>query len=229
MRTWNSFNDWAVRSELHSRTWVARLVRYLVETGLADRETTVLDYGCGAFDLAGGLASHVKRIDGFEPHPASVTHSAARASSLANANIYSDLSSIPRHSYDLVVVNSVIQYMESAAELPAFFDRCGDLLSRNGKRSLLVADIIPVGYSPNRDALAALGVALRHGFFIEMLRHLAKSALNGNGTRLARYDRTTFAALATAHGFRPHFLPENLTPSRSRYTCLLTQIPVNSK
>jgi hypothetical protein len=121
----------------------------------------------------------------------------------------------------VIVVNSVIQYMNSQSELDAFFDLCRSLLRTDGKKSILIADIIPQGYSPYLDALESLRVALNHGFFLEMLLHLIKSAINGHGTRLTRHDQKAFDELARGRGFRPHFLPENLTPSRRRYTCLL--------
>jgi hypothetical protein len=51
---------------------------------------------------------------------------------------------------------------------------------------------------------------------------LARSAMNRNDIRLARYERSAFAKRAAAHGFRSRFLAGNLTPFRRRYTALLT-------
>ena len=102
-------------------------------------------------------------------------------------------------------------------EIDAFFQRTHRLLRHNGY--LLIADIISPDFSAFKDGLNSLKLSLTHGFFIPMTIHLVKS-LKVKNKGLRMYSDQDLENAAADCGFVMEKLPQNLTPSRQRYTCL---------
>jgi hypothetical protein len=216
---WADFNDRNVRSAAHTRAWVTPLLDHLVAARLVDAESTVLDYGCGAFDLGVGLAGRCARVDGFDVHPGARALAGRRAATLPAATIHQHVGDIPDGRYDLVVASSVIQYLDEPA-LDALLARCAAWMTTTARSRLLLADVLPPDYAPYRDALDSIATAARGGFLGNMLGHLARSALHGHATRLQRHAPEALLARLERHGYLGELLPRNLTPSRRRYSIL---------
>src|SRR5688572_27443362 len=102
----------------------------------------VLDYGCGdAFDAA-RVAARVGQLYLFDAVPEVVARLRARFAGHANIAVLDEpqLAALPPASVDLVVVNSVVQYLQRP-ELDAALAAIRRILRGDG--ILIVADVIP--------------------------------------------------------------------------------------
>ena len=87
-----------------------------------------------------------------------------------------DVERLPDASLDLVVANSLLQYL-SADELRGLLRLWRTKLKAGGR--LVLADVIPPDLSPAADAKALLGFAWQGGFCAPPLFGLARTALLG--------------------------------------------------
>lgn len=208
-----------------AKFWNKALIDWAVSFIARHGVRSCLDYGCGYFDFGRALVPYLERVDGYDPHVPSVQ--SARATllpSTKNVSLYSEADRLVPGSYDMIVVNSVIQYFHDEQELAAFFQRSHGLLRHNGH--VLIADIIPPNFSALRDGLNSLRLGLRHSFFLPMVIHLAKS-MKVKDDGLRKYSECALRTAATHCGFGVELLPHNLTPSRERYTCLFHKSALN--
>jgi SAM-dependent methyltransferase len=223
---WLRYHRWNRRDERMAELWVRDLVAYLRGLTWLGPNAAVLDFGCGYFDAGLALAGRVGRVDGMDtdPHAVAVARGRARAAGL-RSRLVTDAADLPACAYDLIFANSVFQYLDGDAgvtETLALFRR---LLRPGGRGVAVLADLIPTRYSKPLDAGRSLWVAALNGVLPAMLVHLWKAARSPGGVRLHQIDPARTAELAAAAGFDCERLPRNLTPSRRRYTCVLTARP----
>lgn len=216
---WVAYNQWNRRDEKMAEVWVRPLIQWLVASGLARRDATVLDFGCGYLDAGLGIAPHVAKVDGFDINPQAADVAAQRARALKDATIFRELARIPAGAYDVVVVNSVIQYLETEAALGQTLKTLRGFLKPNGE--VVISDVLPRAYSAPKDAVRSLVVATREGVLPAMVRHLWKAATKPGGLALLMLDPPELARLAGEAGFAAELLDLNLTPSRQRYSVRL--------
>lgn len=218
---WVSYHTWNRRSERMAELWtrgVVGHVRAVLPAGAA-----VLDFGCGFFDVGLAIADRAGRVDGIDPDPHAAGTARARVAAAGlNGSVFDAADDVPVGSYDLIVANSVLQYLADEATLAVTLARFRDWLRPGGQGTVVVADLIPERYSKWLDAGRSLAVSARHGVLTAMTAYLAKAALNAGGGKLLRVAPGRFAELAEAAGFACERLPRNLTPSRQRYSCVLT-------
>src|SRR5205807_5254209 len=86
-----------------------------------------------------------------------------------------DVEKLPDRNLDLIVANSVVQYL-TAAELDRLLALWRRLLADGG--TLIVADVIPPDVGAASDVVALLRYAARHGFLIAALAGLVRTALS---------------------------------------------------
>jgi SAM-dependent methyltransferase len=216
---WLRYHRWNRRDERMAELWARDVVAYLRACPWLGPGAAVLDFGCGYFDAGLALAGSVGRVDGIDTDPHAVA--VARARAPGGSTIAGDAAELPVAAYDLILANSVFQYLDGdagVADTLALFRR---LLRPGGPGVVVLADLIPTRYSKALDAGRSLWVAARHGVLPAMLVHLWKAARNPAGVRLHQIDPPRTAELAAAAGFACEILPTNLTPSRRRYTCVL--------
>jgi SAM-dependent methyltransferase len=218
---WQEYNRWNRRHEAMAELWVRDLIRYLTDLPWLNSHHRILDYGCGYFDLGMALAPRVGRIDGYDPHPPTLALAKSRASVLPNVSLHETLNAIPQGTYDLIVVNSVLQYLPSDEAILELFRQFKTWLREGGPQKVLLCDLIPQDYSAPRDALRSLQVAVQNRLLGPMFVHLWKSARKGKQLQLYKLAPERTEELAREAGFHCERLPGNLTPSRQRYTCLL--------
>ena len=158
---WNSETTIYVNARhtaAHHRQIAEGIVR-----NVPSREARVLDYGCGralSADLVADACSHLYLCDGAESvRTALVEQFGGRSDVTVIAP--DDISGIPDGSIDLLVVNSVVQYL-SMDELRDALKVWRRKLSAGG--TLLLADIIPPGRGAIADAAALLKFAAGNGF-----------------------------------------------------------------
>lgn len=222
---WNQFNTWNCRDAAMAKFWNMALTDWAVSFITRHNVRSCLDYGCGYFDFGRALIPYLERVDGYDPHVPSVQIARSTLSpSTVNVSLYTDADRLIGGSYDMIVVNSVIQYFHDEQELVAFFQRSHELLQDNGH--VLIADIIPPNFSAIKDGLNSLSLSLRHSFFMPMVIHLAKS-MKVKDLGLRKYSDQDMRTAATHCGFTVERLPCNLTPSRERYTCLFRKSVVS--
>jgi SAM-dependent methyltransferase len=121
-------------------------------------------------------------------------------------------------SFDLIVMNSVAQYL-SAEELDRALALFRRLLRPAGR--LVLGDVIPPSVSPVADALALLRFAAANGFFLAALGGLARTAFSDYRKLraklgLAFYDEPAMLERLTAAGFTAARAPVNIGHNPAR-------------
>jgi len=185
-------------------------------------QARVLDFGCGESthaDLVADVATELTLCDA----AASVReHLAQRFAGNRKIKVLSpdEVERLPSGAFELIVVNSVAQYL-TAAELDRWLANWRRLLAPGG--ALVVADVIRPDASPFGDAMALLRYAAANGFVIAALWGVAKTAFSSYRNVRARlgiatYDEPTIMAKVAAQGFAVERLPFNLEHNPSRMT-----------
>lgn len=98
-RSWRSFHNRNPRDRSIAELWVRDLAAYLRELPWLDSTRSVLDFGCGFFDLGLAIAGHIGRVDGIDISPHAVEISRARTRHLAHTAVYSDARQLPADTY----------------------------------------------------------------------------------------------------------------------------------
>jgi SAM-dependent methyltransferase len=176
-------------------------------------DAVVLDHGCGEALDAGRVAGNCGKLYLCEAAPSVRDKLRAMLGGKANVAVVSpeEVEALPDATLDLVVANSLIQYL-SRDELVALLATWRGKLKPGGK--LVVADIIPPDVSPLTDASQLLAFAWRGGFLTAALAGLVRTAFSDYRKLRAQYGLSTYrideiAGLITAAGF------EDATPAKN--------------
>lgn len=159
-------------AEIHFRTIADDIIGFIPRA-----DAVVIDYSCGEAFSAPRIAAACGKLVLAEPAPGVRTRIAERSSPIPNIDVCSleDLDTNYAGMADLVVMNSVAQYMTSA-ELDAALVRIRALLKPDGL--FVLGDIIRPGTGPVTDATALLRFAARHGFLKDAFVGLIRTALS---------------------------------------------------
>lgn len=185
-------------------------------------DADVLDHGCGEALAADRLAACCGRLDLFDTAPSVRAKLAARFAAVPAIRILDDeaLAAMPEASVDLVVLNSVAQYLDrpQLQRLLAFWHR---ILRPDGR--LVLADIIPPGIGPLTDAAALLRFAGRGGFVGAALVGLARTFLSDyrklrGALGLTTYSEADMLACLAAHGYDARRAAANVGHNGARMT-----------
>jgi SAM-dependent methyltransferase len=194
-------------------------VRNLAATGLLNPAARVLDFGCGFGHVADGLAPRVGELFLWDSSRNMRERAAGATASRRNVRPLdlSGRSAPPGLRFDLILVNSVAQYM-SRADFAAWLRCWREMLSPSGR--IVASDLIPPDCEVSRDVFDLLRFSARRGFFWAALRQAAGELGRYRRTRravpLTRYARGDLEGLARDAGLIVEFLPRNLTPFRDR-------------
>jgi ubiquinone/menaquinone biosynthesis C-methylase UbiE len=179
---------------------------------ISSPDAVVLDYACGEALYAGRVAEACGKLYLAEPAPGVRGRLIARFAPNTKIRVRSldDIRKMAENSVDLVVMNSVAQYM-TPAELDAAFAVVRRLLNLGGR--LVLGDIMRPEVGMPRDVLALLRFALTHGFLKDALIGLLSTALSDyrqlrSRVGLQRYSEAEMIAKLAAAGFtasRAHF------------------------
>jgi ubiquinone/menaquinone biosynthesis C-methylase UbiE len=168
-------------------------------------DAVVLDYACGEALSATKVADACGQLILAEPAPGVRGRLSARFAASAKIRVLSleELRNIEESSVDLVVMNSVAQYMTSA-ELDTAFTVIRRLLKAGGR--LILGDILRPEVGMPRDVLALLSFGARHGFLRDALLGLISTALSDyrqlrTRVGLQRYSEVDMLAKLSACGF----------------------------
>jgi SAM-dependent methyltransferase len=203
--------------DVHYRD-IARKIAALVP----NRAARVLDYGCGEAvhaDLVAAACAELLLCD-----PAQSVRRGVAARFSGNPKIRAiapdDLQQWPDGALDLIVINSVVQYL-TETELDALLTLSRRLLAPDG--TLIVADVIAPGDGLIIDTLALLRYAVANGFLFAAAFGLVRTAFSPYSRlratlKLARYSEADFVAKAAASGLAAERLPDNIGHNAARMT-----------
>jgi SAM-dependent methyltransferase len=192
-------------------------------------DAAVLDYGCGEALSADRVAARCGRLYLCDAAPLVRERLLARFAGDARIAVLApeDAESLPDGSLDLMVANSVIQYL-GLDELRALLRLAR--LKLKGGGSLILADVIPPDVSPLTDASALLSFAWKGGFLGAALVGLARTAVSDyrrlrDELGLAQYDEAEMIEILDEAGLSGERLPWNIGHNPSRMTFRARPLP----
>src|SRR5438132_3617578 len=185
--------------DLHFQIIARDIIGYI-----SSPDSVVLDYACGEALSAAKVADACSKLYLAEPAPGVRGRLIARFAPNTKIRVRSldDLKKM-EDSVDLVVMNSVAQYM-TPGELDSAFAVIRRLLKRGG--GLVLGDILRPEVGMARDVLALLKFASAHGFLKDALYGLASTALSDyrqlrTRVGLQRYGEDEMIEKLAAAGF----------------------------
>ena len=220
--TWREFWDGAHSiyvSDRHRALHYDGIARDIV--ALIDRPGMVaMDYGCGEALSSDRVAAAVDRLLLYDAAPSVREKLRHRFGGLANVAILDEtgLAAVPASACDLIIVNSLLQYL-SIAEFGDLLTFCRERLKPDGR--LVVADVIPPKVGPITDIAALLSFAWRGGFLLAALRGLLATLFSDyrrlrGQLGLTHYAAGEFEALAAGRGFAAVRQSRNIGHNQAR-------------
>jgi SAM-dependent methyltransferase len=195
MRSWVEFwdSEHAIyvsdrHKELHARAVGRDIIRHI-----PFRDALVLDHGCGEANYAAEVAQHCRGLYLCEAAEGVRAGLAYRTWRIPNIQVLDPdgVEALPDRSLDLVVANSLVQYL-TRRELTDLLGLWRRKLKPTGV--LVVADVIPPDMSPLRDAASLLWFSLKGGFLLAAIRGLVQTAFSDYRKVRAELGLTTYAA-----------------------------------
>ena len=185
-------------------------------------DTVVLDYACGEALSAAKVAAACAMLILAEPAPGVRGRLIARFAPNTKIRVRSldDLRNMQERSIDLVVMNSVVQYM-TAEELDAALAVIKRLLKPTGR--LVLGDILRPEIGMPTDVYALLRFAAKHGFLKDALKGLLSTALSDyrqlrSRIGLQRYSEADITARLARVGLSATRAPFNIGHNPWRMT-----------
>jgi SAM-dependent methyltransferase len=192
-------------------------------------EAAVLDYGCGEALSADRVAAKCARLYLCDAAPIVRERLHARFAREARITVLSpeEAEALPDASLDLIVANSVIQYL-SLDELRTLLRLARAKLRPGG--SLVIADVIPPDVGPVADAGALLSFAWKGGFLGAALAGLARTAVSEyrklrEELGVAQYSEADITDILAESGFASERLPANIGHNQARMTFRARPLP----
>jgi ubiquinone/menaquinone biosynthesis C-methylase UbiE len=190
-------------------------------------DAVVLDYACGEALFAGRVADACAKLYLAEPAPGVRGRLIARFAPNTKIRVRSldDVRKMAERSIDLVVINSVAQYM-TPEELDSAFTVIRRLLKPSGR--LVVGDILRPEVGVFRDVIALLRFAATHGFLRDALRGLLSTLLSDYRQLrarigLQRYSEDEMIKKLAVAGFTASLAPANIGHNPWRMTFVARQ------
>jgi SAM-dependent methyltransferase len=221
---WRSFWDSehsiyvnARHKDVHYRDIAEQIAAFVPGT-----DARVLDYGSGDAahaDLVAAAAAEVMLCDAA---PSVRKAMAARFAATPRIKVIApeEVQALPDRRLDLIVTNSVAQYLteDELTRLLALFRR---LLTSDG--TLIFADVIPPDVGALSDVSALLRYAARHGFLIAAVIGLAKTTVSPyrkirSTLGVAQYTESQFMRKLADAGFTAERLARNMEHNPARMT-----------
>jgi ubiquinone/menaquinone biosynthesis C-methylase UbiE len=185
-------------------------------------DAVVLDYACGEALSALKVAEACGQLYLAEPAPGVRGRLIARFAPNTKIRVRSleDVRKMAEHSIDLVVMNSVAQYM-TPEELDSAFATIRRLLKQGGR--LVLGDVLRPEVGMLRDVIALLRFASTHGFLRDALIGLISTALSDyrqlrSRVGLERYSEADMIAKLKKSGFTASRVAVNIGHNPWRMT-----------
>lgn len=195
---------------------------------IPDRTARVLDFGCGEALSAHLIAEACGTLYLCDAASNVRDRISERTRGLDNVRTLAPeaIESMPEASVDVIVANSVIQYL-SREELQRWLGVWRYVLSPGGK--LVIGDIVPPSVGPLVDAAALLRFARRHGFLLAAAGGLVRTALSDYRRKraelgLLQLEEGEVLALVAEAGYDPRRHAHNLGHNDARLTVVATPL-----
>jgi SAM-dependent methyltransferase len=220
---WNAPNAIYV-SRRHQEAHYAKVAIGIGGFVPAGGDAAVLDWGCGDAFMADALAQTCRTLLLYDRAVATRGRLMSAYAGSPKIHVLGEvaLEALPDASIDLIVVNSVVQYLSASqfADALRLFYR---LLKRDGR--LLLGDIIAPDTPLVGHATTFLRFAWRNGFFIAALVGLARNFVSPyrklrRDAGYACYTQMQMLDLLDSHGFAGERLASNIAVSQLRSSYL---------
>ncbi|HEV2563820.1 MAG TPA: class I SAM-dependent methyltransferase [Microvirga sp.] len=185
-------------------------------------EAAVLDYGCGEALFADKVAAKCRQL--YLSDAAPLVRERLNERFQDNERIIvlptDDVADLADASLDLIVVNSLVQYL-SLDEFRALLKLVHEKLKADGR--LVLGDVLPPDLSPLTDAKALISFAWQGGFLRAAVSGLARTAFSEyrkirEEVGLAQYSEEEIVDLLGDAGFEPRRAERNLGHNQARMT-----------
>lgn len=229
MSDWREFwnGEHSIYVNERHRTLHDRVVARDIVALIASPSDTVLDYGCGEATEALTVARACSRLLLSDAAPSVRDRLTLRFAGEPSVEILApeDVRVLPDDTIDLVVVNSLAQYLtrEELTDLAGVFH---DKLEPGGR--LVLGDVIPPGLSPVKDAAALLRFGWEGGFLVAAVAGLARTAVSDyrrlrQELGLTTYDENEMLSLLERAGFDAERRGANIGHNQARMTFVATK------
>ena len=189
----------------------------------------VLDHGCGEALSAGRVAARCGLLYLCDAAPLVRERLEARFRGNPKIEVLAPeaVEHLPDASLDLVVANSLLQYL-SQDELRDLLRLWRRKLKPDGR--LVLADVVPPDLGPAADAKALLAFGWKGGFAFRAILGLARTALSDYRKLRNELGLTTFAEpqmieLLRGEGFSAERRGKNIGHNQARMTFVATPVP----
>ena len=185
-------------------------------------QALVVDYGCGDALNAEQVASACGHLLLCDAAPTVRERLTARYCGCTNISVISpeQFEALGAATIDVVIVNSVIQYL-SQAEFMRLLSTCRRNLRPGG--CLVLGDVIPRNVNPVRDAIELMKLAGAHGFLLSAATGLVKSFFSDylrvrRETGFLQFDETEIVQQLRLAGFAAERHQSNIGHNSARMT-----------
>jgi SAM-dependent methyltransferase len=228
MRDWLSFwnSPHSIYVNAHHRDVHYRDVATQIRALAPSPTATVIDYGCGEATRADLVAEAAGRLMLSDGAPAVRDSMKARFRDNPKIAVLSpeEIAALPPGSIDLIVLNSVAQYLKTP-ELEALLALFRRLLAPGGK--LVVGDVIPPNTSAVTEVAALMKLAWTNGFVIPALAGLVRTVFSDyralrTKLGLTHYTEPDILAVLAKAGFDARRRYPNIEHNQARMTFVAT-------
>lgn len=190
-----------------------------------DSKTRLLDFGCGLGLIARNLSSMVGVIKVYDPSPNMLEKARMTNRGIKNIEVLNNLDTNGL-LYDLIIINSVVQYLKPEDLHDVLLQLFGHLDSEG---SILITDIIPGKTSRFKEVFELARFAFRKKCPLIVARHLGVYLMSDyskteHSAPLVYYSMQDLDAVAKGAGYSLKLLDENIYYNRLRYTAILKKI-----
>jgi SAM-dependent methyltransferase len=197
-----------------------RLIAQGIAAIVAGPDARVLDYGSGEAlhaDFVAALAGELLLCEAAPKVRAALTERFAGNGKIRVIAPH-EMARLPKHSLDLIVLHSVVQYLTPAGA-GALFTLFHRLLKPGGR--LVVSDVLQPEVAAAADAIALLRFGKVNGFFIAAMWGLLRTLLSDywrlrSRLGLTRYAETEMIEKLNAAGFTAQPVPANIGHNQAR-------------
>ena len=204
-----------------------------IRSYITARDQVVLDYACGEALSAGKVAEACGQLILAEPAPGVRGRLIARFAPYTKIKVRSldDVRGMAENSVDLVVMNSVSQYM-TPDELDAALIVIRRVLKPFGR--LVLGDVLRPEVGMATDVYALLRFGAKHGFLKDALWGLAATAVSDyrqlrTRVGLTRYTEAEITQKLTKAGFSASRAGQNIGHNPWRMTFVAHQTLIRAK
>ncbi len=222
--TWREFWDRDRTTYVNERHRLleSQLIGHAVETFIPNKTATVLDYGCGDNRVADEVALYCHQLILCDIAPSLLERLKRRYAQNPKISVTtpSELHALPSGSIDLIVVNSVIQYLGNN-ELGELLELWRRTLKSDGL--LVIGDVLPTNASDVHDSMTLLRFGWEGGFLIATIAGLLRILLSDYRKLrkvhgIFKYDEAGLIAILRKAGFIMKRHVPNIGHNQTRMT-----------